>query len=161
MTSHLRLVSLPAFCLYFAQDHPDAWTQIGLLHLSKHEIHQANKKFERVMHLADAYARIAMGNIWLSSLHHPIPDKDKRRRCQERAISCYKSVLCADPRNIWAAHGIGCVLAHKGFVNEARDVFAQVREATADFADVWINIAHIYVEQKQYTASIQMVPLLA
>ncbi|VDP50897.1 unnamed protein product, partial [Schistosoma mattheei] len=74
----------------------------------------------------------------------------------DRALSFYKAVLCADPRNIWAAHGIGCVLAHKGFVNEARDVFAQVREATADFPDVWINIAHIYVEQKQYTAAIQM-----
>jgi len=51
----------------------------------------------------------------------------------------------------------GCVLAHKGHINEARDVFAQVREATADFCDVWLNIAHIYVEQKQYVAAIQMV----
>ena len=31
-----------------------------------------------------------------------------------------------------------------------------MREATADFADVWINIAHIYVEQKQYVNAIQM-----
>jgi len=36
-------------------------------------------------------------------------------------------------------------------------VFAQVREATADFCDVWLNIAHIYVEQKQYVAAVQMV----
>ena len=52
---------------------------------------------------------------------------------------------------------VGCVLAHKGCINEARDVFAQVREATADFCDVWLNIAHIYVEQKQYVAAVQMV----
>ena len=32
----------------------------------------------------------------------------------------------------------------------------QVREATADFCDVWLNIAHIYVEQKQYISAIQM-----
>lgn len=51
----------------------------------------------------------------------------------------------------------GCVLAHKGCINEARDIFAQVREATADFCDVWLNIAHIYVEQKQYVAAVQMV----
>lgn len=51
----------------------------------------------------------------------------------------------------------GCVLAHKGHINEARDIFAQVREATADFADVWLNIAHIYVEQKQFVAAVQMV----
>lgn len=42
-------------------------------------------------------------------------------------------------------------------MNEARDIFAQVREATADFPDVWMNIAHIYVEQKQYINAIQMV----
>ena len=47
-------------------------------------------------------------------------------------------------------------MAHKGHINEARDVFAQVREATADMSDVWLNIAHIYVEQKQFVAAIQM-----
>ena len=33
----------------------------------------------------------------------------------------------------------------------------QVREATADVPDVWLNLAHIYVEQKQYVSAIQMV----
>lgn len=42
-------------------------------------------------------------------------------------------------------------------MNEARDIFAQVREATADLPDVWMNIAHIYVEQKQHINAIQMV----
>ena len=51
----------------------------------------------------------------------------------------------------------GAVLAHKGFYREARDVFAQVREATADISDVWLNLAHIYVEQKQYISAVQMV----
>lgn len=64
------------------------------------------------------------------------------------SLNCQSSVLFA-----------GCVLAHKGCINEARDVFAQVREATADFCDVWLNIAHIYVEQKQYVAAVQMVIL--
>ena len=49
------------------------------------------------------------------------------------------------------------MLAHKGYFCEARDVFAQVREATADMPDVWLNLAHIYVEQKQYISAIQMV----
>ena len=51
----------------------------------------------------------------------------------------------------------GAVLANKGFFREARDVFAQVREATADISDVWLNLAHIYVEQKQYISAVQMV----
>lgn len=48
-------------------------------------------------------------------------------------------------------------MAHKGFLREARDVFAQVREATAELPDVWLNLAHIYVEQNQYISAIQMV----
>lgn len=54
-------------------------------------------------------------------------------------------------------YNTGAVLAHKGFFREARDVFAQVREATADISDVWLNLAHIYVEQKQYISAVQMV----
>ena len=38
----------------------------------------------------------------------------------------YKTILRNDPRNIWASNGIGAVLAHKGYITEARDIFAQV-----------------------------------
>ena len=38
----------------------------------------------------------------------------------------FKQVLRNDPRNIYAANGIGSVLAHKGYIREARDIFAQV-----------------------------------
>ena len=107
----------------------------------------------------DSYSLIALGNVWLQTLHQPTKDKEREKRHQERALSMFKQVLKIDPKNIWAANGIGAVLAHKGAVNEARDIFAQVREATADFCDVWLNIAHIYVEQKQFVSAIQMVIL--
>ena len=71
-------------------------------------------------------------------------------------MTMYKQVLRNDPKNIWATNGIGAVLAHKGYIIEAREIFAEVREATADFCDVWLNIAHVYVEQHQYVAAIQM-----
>lgn len=109
----------------------------------------------------DTYSHIALGNVWLQTLHQPTKEKERERRHQDRALQIYKGVLRIDPRNIWATNGIGAVLAHKGCVNEARDIFAQVREATADFCDVWLNIAHIYVEQKQYINAIQMVSYLS
>lgn len=105
----------------------------------------------------DSYSLIALGNVWLQTLHQPTKEKEREKRHQERALAMFKQVLKIDPKNIWAANGIGAVLAHKGTVNEARDIFAQVREATADFCDVWLNIAHIYVEQKQFVSAIQMV----
>ncbi len=61
------------------------------------------------------------------------------------------------PTHTHTPHTLGAVLAHKGYYREARDVFAQVREATAELPDVWLNLAHIYVEQTQYISAIQMV----
>ncbi|KAK7475279.1 hypothetical protein BaRGS_00033510 [Batillaria attramentaria] len=146
--------------LQINQDHPDAWSLIGSLHLAKQEWGPGQKKFERILQRPqtkdDAYSLIALGNVWLQTLHQPMRDKDKEKRHQDRALAMYKQVLRNDPKNIWAANGIGCVLAHKGCINEGRDVFAQVREATADFCDVWLNIAHIYVEQRQFVAAVQM-----
>ncbi|XP_018323793.1 RNA polymerase-associated protein CTR9 homolog [Agrilus planipennis] len=141
-------------------EHPDAWSLLGNLHLAKNEWGPGQKKYERVLKnpatSQDSYALIALGNVWLQTLHQPTKDKEREKRHQERALSMYKQVMKIDPKNIWAANGIGAVLAHKGAVNEARDIFAQVREATADFCDVWLNIAHIYVEQKQFVGAIQM-----
>ncbi|XP_023019050.2 RNA polymerase-associated protein CTR9 homolog [Leptinotarsa decemlineata] len=141
-------------------EHPDAWSLMGNLHMAKQEWGPGQKKFERILNnpstSQDAYSLIALGNVWLQTLHQPNKDKERTIRHQERALSIYKQVLKIDPKNIFAANGIGAVLAHKGAVNEARDIFAQVREATADFSDVWLNIAHIYVEQKQFVSAIQM-----
>ena len=62
-----------------------------------------------------------------------------------------------DSKNLYAANGVGCVLAHKGYLSEAREVFAAVREATAEMPDVWLNLAHCYTHQKQFVAAVQMV----
>eukprot|EP00102_Acyrthosiphon_pisum_P021387 XP_016658597.1 PREDICTED: RNA polymerase-associated protein CTR9 homolog [Acyrthosiphon pisum] len=141
-------------------EHPDAWSLLGNLHLAKMEWGPGQKKFERVLKnpstLNDSYSLIALGNVWLQTLHQPTRNKDQEKRHQDLALQFFTKVLKNDPRNIWAANGIGCVMAHKHCINEARDIFAQVREATADFCDVWLNIAHIYIEQKQYISAIQM-----
>lgn len=64
--------------------------------------------------------------MWLTTLQMPSRDKEKEKRHQDRALTLYKTVLKNDPRNIWAANGIASVLAHKGCIPEARDIFAQV-----------------------------------
>lgn len=57
---------------------------------------------------------------------------------------------------MYAANGIGCVLAYKRNWNDARDVFSQVRESTSEFYDVWLNIAHVCMEREQWMAAVQM-----
>lgn len=69
----------------------------------------------------------------------------------------FHSIERQDPNNLYAANGAGCVLAQKGNIAEARELFAAVREATADIPDVWINLAHCSVEQNQLAAAVQMV----
>lgn len=141
-------------------ENPDTRSLLGNLHLAKMQWTLGQKNFETILKnpstSQDAYSLIALGNFWLQTLHAPTKDKEKEKKHQEKALGIYKQVLRNDPKNIWATNGIGSVLAHKGCVIEARDIFAQVREATADFCDVWLNIAHIYVEQKQYISAIQM-----
>lgn len=138
-------------------NHPDTRSLLGNLHLAKMQWTLAEKNFDAVMkQRQDSYALIARGNYFLQCVHQPIRDKNKDKQNLQMALKTFTDVNRLDPKNIWAANGIGAVLAHKGYFIESRDIFAQVREATADFSDVWLNIAHIYVEQKQYISAIQM-----
>ena len=100
------------FIVYYDhQDHPDAWSLIGNLHLAKQEWGPGQKKFERILKQPstenDAYSLLALGNVWLQTLHAPSRDKDKEKRHQDRALSLYKQVLRNDGRNVYAANGIG------------------------------------------------------
>lgn len=144
----------------FSPENFEAWTLIANLHLSKLELTPCQKKFERILEATktnpDQYSLVSVGNVWLASQYQNIKDEENLNLQRNRAILFYKAALRHDPKNIYAASGIGCMFAVKGMFNEARDVFSQVREATADFPDVWINIAHIYVEQRQYVAAVQM-----
>ena len=67
--------------LRWPQDHPDAWSLIGSLHLAKQEWGPGQKKFERILQRPqtkdDAYSLIALGNVWLQTLHQPMRDKEK------------------------------------------------------------------------------------
>ena len=80
-------------------------------------------------------SHIALGNVWLQTLHQPSKDKEKEKKYQDRALAMYKSVLRNDHKNIWAANGIGAVLAHKGCIQEARDIFAQVNYLRHEIED--------------------------
>jgi hypothetical protein len=55
----------------------------------------------------DAYSHLALGNIWLQTLHQATKNKLKEKKHQDLALSKYHKVLRIDPRNIWAANGIG------------------------------------------------------
>ena len=82
--------------IQISNEHPDGWSLIGNLHLAKMEWGPGQKKFERILKQPqtsnDAYSHIALGNVWLHTLHQPTKDKDKEKKYQERALTMYKQV---------------------------------------------------------------------
>ena len=84
---------------------------IGNLHFAKKEWGPGQEKFKRILNqpatASDTYALLAMGNVWLQTLHTPLRDKMKVKRNQKRAIEIFMQVIRIEPRNIYAANGIG------------------------------------------------------
>ncbi|KAE9416876.1 hypothetical protein Angca_004307 [Angiostrongylus cantonensis] len=145
------------------QNNADSWVLIGNLHMSKHEWGPGQKKFEQVlnkMDKEDAYSWVSLGNVWMEMLFNLGRKKTdiqgQETKYMDRALQMFGKALKIEPKNIWAANGIGCVLASKSMWQDARDIFAQVREATSEFYDVWMNIAHVYIELGQYVPALQM-----
>ena len=83
-------IGMLKICIAISQDHPDAWSLIGNLHLAKQEWGPGQKKFERILQRPmtkdDPYSLIALGNVWLQTLHHPMRDKEKVRNNFVKAV---------------------------------------------------------------------------
>jgi RNA polymerase-associated protein CTR9 len=139
---------------------PNPWTFIGNLHLANREYFPAQKVFERIL-LADkakspdAYSLVSLGNLWYE-MATTTTEKDKQGIYMDRALNFYAKVLSTQPKNIYAANGMGCVIALKYGPAPAYEIFAQVREAVDDYLDVRVNIAHVYFAQRQYVTAFQM-----
>uniref|UniRef100_A0A667ZYC6 CTR9 homolog, Paf1/RNA polymerase II complex component n=1 Tax=Myripristis murdjan TaxID=586833 RepID=A0A667ZYC6_9TELE len=115
--------------LQINQDHPDAWSLIGNLHLAKQEWGPGQKKFERILKQPstqnDTYSMLALGNVWLQTLHQPTRDREKEKRHQDRALAIYKQVLRNDAKNLYAANGIGVVFVAQVPQQTSTYVFTQ------------------------------------
>jgi RNA polymerase-associated protein CTR9 len=69
----------------------------------------------------------------------------------------YKRILGKDPANAFAANGLGTILAEKGEIFKAKEVFNRVREVSGDnIADTLVNLGHIYLAQKKHPEALQM-----
>ncbi|KAL6076361.1 protein required for normal CLN1 and CLN2 G1 cyclin expression, variant 3 [Balamuthia mandrillaris] len=140
-------------------NHADAWSLLANLHLQQCEWIKAQKRFEHIIANSethnDQYALLSLGNIYYIAKFEK-KEKEKRERFLNHALDFYWKVLLRNPNNIYAANGIGIIMAEKGNLNEAKDFFIKVRETTASMADVWVNLAHIYLAQGQFVNAIKM-----
>ena len=111
----------------------------------------------------DQYALTGMGNLYVTTAREmrreTEQEKEKRRNTYQRAVEFYDKALLLDPRNAFAAQGVGIVLADdKKDFPAAVQIFSKVKETIRD-ASVYVNLGHVYGELKQYTRAIEAVSL--
>jgi len=109
----------------------------------------------------DRYSLTGMGNLYLTTAREmrrdTEQDKDKRRKTYEKAVEFFDKALQLDPRNAYAAQGIGIALVEdkKDFA-AAVQVFSKIKDTIRD-PSVYINLGHVYAELKQYSRAIENV----
>lgn len=109
----------------------------------------------------DRYSLTAMGNLFLATAREmrrdTDQDKDRRRKMYERAVEFFDKALQLDPRNAYAAQGIGiAVMEDKKDLAAALQIFTKVKESIKD-ASVFVNLGHVYCELKQYSRGVENV----
>ncbi|KAF2841406.1 tetratricopeptide [Patellaria atrata CBS 101060] len=117
----------------------------------KHTLQQFDKH--------DRYSLTGMGNIYLSIAREmrreTDQEKEKRRKMYEKAVEFFDKALQLDPRNAYAAQGIGIALVEdKKDFGTAVQIFLKVRETMKD-ASVFVNLGHAFCELKQYSRAIE------
>ena len=109
----------------------------------------------------DRYSLTGMGNAYATYAREMrrTTDKEKEKRSGEylKAVGYYDKALQLDPRNAYAAQGIGIALIEdKKDLTSAVQIFSKIRDTVRD-ASVYINLGHVFCELKQYTRSIESV----
>lgn len=111
----------------------------------------------------DLYSLLGMGNLHLSIAREmrKETDQDKERRSKQyvRAVEFFDKVLTLDPKNAWAAQGVGiAVTEDKKDVNAGIQIFSKVRESlkgVASTGSVFLNLGHVFAELRQWSRSIE------
>ncbi|CAO3590033.1 unnamed protein product [Absidia cylindrospora] len=137
-----------------------AWIMIGQAQ-SENNDKTCKRSFEKVLKSCDKddlYTHVALGNYHASSAREMKTDKQssQRQEAYKLAVNFYTQALKRDPKNAYAANGLAIVLAENNNVDQAKDIFAQVRESSPNNPCVWINLAHIFVELKHLSQAIVM-----
>eukprot|EP01083_Nonionella_stella_P178420 630226_1 len=134
----------------------NALSYLGELYMSRGDTQKAKEMFNEAVKIdkTDAYNLLSLGNMYISAMNAKTPKtKDDGLR---KAWGFFKRVMELEPRNMFAANAIGVLLAERGFLNEAKSIFLQVREATSTMPEVWINLGHILVSEGNYDNAVTM-----
>jgi RNA polymerase-associated protein CTR9 len=92
----------------------------------------------------DPYPSIALANLAFKDVYSA-SDERAREPILRACFDSYKNALKRSPTNLYAANGLGMILAEQGKLDAAHDVFAKAREASPDALPPTMNLAHTQV----------------
>ncbi|KAJ2501613.1 protein required for normal CLN1 and CLN2 G1 cyclin expression [Coemansia sp. RSA 1972] len=123
------------------------WLMRGNIELQRKNVQEARRAFEHVLKdiaKHDVYALCSLGNFYLAAgksesvrasseanASSPIAKKarDLAQQNYKRALEFFGKCLQLDARCVAAAHGVAIAMAERGFANDARRLFQEVRDA--------------------------------
>ncbi|KAK0927714.1 protein required for normal CLN1 and CLN2 G1 cyclin expression [Friedmanniomyces endolithicus] len=109
----------------------------------------------------DRYALVGMGNLHLAVAREmrrdTDQDKEKRSKTYLRAVEFFDKVLTLDPRDAFAAQGLGIAMVEdKRDTGAGIQIFSKVRESVKGLSgSVHLNLGHVFAEMKQWSRSIE------
>ncbi|KAM6583619.1 hypothetical protein CsatB_010621 [Cannabis sativa] len=110
----------------------------------------------------DSYDTLSLGNWnYFAAVRNEKRNPKLEATHLEKAKELYTKVLAQHSANLYAANGAGVVYAEKGHFDVSKDIFTQVQEAASgsifvQMPDVWINIAHVYFAQGNFSLAVKM-----
>jgi RNA polymerase-associated protein CTR9 len=109
----------------------------------------------------DLYSLTGMGNLHLQFAREmrrdTDQDKERRAKTYMRAVEFFDKVLTLDPKNAFAAQGLGIAMVEdKRDTTAAIQIFSKVRESLKGVsASVHINLGHVFADSRQWSRSIE------
>ena len=124
---------------------------LGKIYSFKREYNLAQKEYERILSIdpKDSYSQLSLGNIYYMATYDN--KKKEEKKFLKWANDFYWKVWKDEPNNIFAASGIGMILAEKDKLAAAQLIFTQVREGSTDMPDAWINLANTFMAQSNFS----------
>ncbi|KAK0425860.1 hypothetical protein QR680_009432 [Steinernema hermaphroditum] len=138
------------FCNVLAIDEGSisAMAMIGNLHMGRKQIQEAQASFGRAIELRDddSYCITALGNAYRELFMHSGGEPKTKTYILDRSAMFYEKALFINPRNVYAANGLGCVLALMNQFDKACEVFERIRECSVKPRDLWGNLGYTYLK---------------
>ncbi|EFJ40533.1 hypothetical protein VOLCADRAFT_121713 [Volvox carteri f. nagariensis] len=161
--SHKEALRYAQSALDVEGGHADALALMSQLHMERRDYEAAGRTLIQLLQddgsKRDVYGRIGYANTYLYTAPRDRRE-DSAKKAEARfskALDEYRSVLEADPRNVWAANGCGAALAELGYLDAAQ-VYASMAlsDGFLTIPDVLINLANVHLARCDYQDAVHL-----